>query len=291
MIRGRVRPGLLKPTKLVVHESLSHLDPTVLPAELDLRKGRIWPPRDQGGEPSCTAYAAMACVELWHSKNKPAVPHYSAGFAYYFMRKNVTSTSNQEPMLARTAGYTRFLDAVAVLRQEGYCHAKVWDDRETDEPPEKLVMDAARNAIKDICYLSFPPGDERPKNLSALIYQELAGGRPVGAAVPGYARPGGRGFTNWTSAFENGLVQIPRPGDEVDIEAGHAVCVVGFTANGQSVKAVNDGFFILRNSFGEDFATAPTTGYPQGYGLIPAKLIDDCCWEMMLMRPPSTAKS
>jgi hypothetical protein len=59
-------------------------------------------------------------------------------------------------------------------------------------------------------------------------------------------------------------------------------------AIGPAVTSVADGFFVFRNSFGANFATAPHTGEPEGYGLLPARLVDTACWEVMLMRAPSS---
>ena len=79
------------------------------------------------------------------------------------------------------------------------------------------------------------------------------------------------------------------------MEAGHAVCIVGFADRGEKIRPkdisqiaasdIRKGYFVFRNSFGEMFACAPTTDLPQGSGLVSADLVEKCCWEVMFMRP------
>jgi hypothetical protein len=239
----------------------------------------------------------MACVELTLAIKYPKkpVPELSVGAAYYGMKDFATKDASQ-PVRAKSPGYTRFKDAVSVLQNIGYHFAASWDDRLTVAPPTAKMPRGTK--LAEVCYHSFPLADndqsfppthsKRPAvSIAQSIYQELSHNRPVGAGFPAYVRPGAHGMTNWTAAFEHGSVLMPRPGDALDMEAGHAVCIVGFTGRGEIISAVQDGFFIFRNSFGEMFASAPTTGWPQGYGLLPAILVDQTCWEVMFMRKAS----
>jgi hypothetical protein len=235
----------------------------------------------------------MACVELFLKKKCRKMPHLSAAAAYYYMKESARQDVTQ-PIRTGSPGYTRFKDAVSFLKETGYYCESQWRDRLTEVRPADLVEEG--QTIKEVCYHSYPllEGDKsyppvgagRPTGIALAIYRELADGRPVGAGFPAYARPEGHGMTNWTSAFESGIVPIPRVGDELDMEAGHAICIVGFTRLGEVTKAdsIVEGYFVFRNSFGEAFACAPVTGWPQGYGLVKAELVEKCCWEVMFMR-------
>lgn len=256
-------------------EQLCHSEPA-------LHRGRVWPLRDQGYTPTCTAYAAMACLELVTVTDPTKPPHLSAGFMYYHMREEVENSQAAFP--GKALGFTRFRDAVSVLRDIGYVDASVWPDQDTTRPPRTLISAATK--YPNVSFKAYRLGDPRPKGLADLVAKELLNNRPVGAAFPEYHRPGVKGTTNWTDAFEHGFVTMPRPGDVLDVIGGHAVCIVGYTKHDrESVGSVDDGFFVFRYSAGENFASAPTTGEPQGYGLLPAKLLDHSCWELMFIEP------
>jgi hypothetical protein len=265
--------------------------------DLDLASRLSWPLRDQIAVPACTAYAAMACVELSIARKAQTTPErLSAGAAYFYM-KDLAEGDMEQPIRSDAPGYTRFKDAVSYLKTTGYYNEAKWNDSLVNARPS--TIGGPGTILADVCYHSYPlpendqsfPPDvtDRPRGIARAIYDELAAGRPVGAGFPAYARLGGHGMTNWTSAFENGVVPVPRTGDTLDMDAGHAVCIVGFTTGGKPLTKgnINQGLFVFRNSFGETFASAPTTGWPQGYGTVSADLVETCCWEVMFMRQPS----
>ena len=218
--------------------------------EIDLRANMLWPLRNQLSIPACTAYAAMACVELYLAvKNKKDPTPLSAAEAYYEMEEH--AKKDEQHVRAKSPGFTRFKDAVEFLNRDQYHTESQWSDQLTEAKPENL--DAPEKREIKVCYHSYPPSEHadwwlpekgrptkntgRPTNSVALaIYKELLNDRPVGAGFPAYTRPEGHGMTNWTSAFENGIVGIPRIGDALDMEAGHAVCIVGFTGRGEKIK-------------------------------------------------------
>lgn len=248
--------------------------------EAALHRGRVWPLRDQGYTPTCTAYAAIACLELMTSTDNTLPPHLSAGFMYHHMREEVENSSATFP--GKALGFTRFRDAVSVLQTIGYVDVSVWPEQDTTRPPQHVTIGATK--YPNVSFKAYRLGDPRPTGLADLVAKELLDKRPVGAAFPEYHRPGVKGTTNWTDAFEHGFVTMPRPGDVLDVIGGHAVCIVGYTKHDREVvNSVNDGYFIFRYSAGENFASAPTTGEPQGYGLLPASLLDHSCWELMFM--------
>ena len=250
----------------------------------DLVKGRSWPLRDQAVAPMCTAYATLACLELYHATGGAPIPHYSASFIYYFMRR----LADGENFDGDTKGFTRFEDAQAVLQDEGYCDITAWDDNQTGAPTPNVLTVAAMHKTNKIAIGSFPPGANRPDDLAQRVYAELKQGRPVAIGMPAYNRQGQGDTNNWTAAFDRGVVQMPDAGDIIDKESGHAVCIVGFsTRDHTDVKQVEDGFFVFRNSLGLQFSTAPTTGWPAGYGLLPAQLVNQATWGLLFVQPGS----
>lgn len=292
---GPIRPGLLP-------ETTWNFDPHVWDAvslrqqiaakkrphrvPCDLLNGRSWPIRDQRSTPMCTAFAANACLELLHAERTADIPYYSSSFLYYYMVQSAQAAqaAGQPVFDGETLGFTRFQDAQAVLADKGVCDATDWPDDESGAPSKQALAKAVARQTTNISVLSFPPGSHRPANLSDRIYQELTEGRPVGVGMPTYMRPEDMPQNNWTRAFVDGLVAMPDHRDIVDKESGHAVCIFGWMPARPQDSIDHGGYFLFRNSFGLRFAAAPVTLLPAGYGLLPADLVDEASWGVLLMR-------
>jgi len=85
---------------------------------------------------------------------------------------------------------------------------------------------------------------------------------------------------SWRSATTGryGLVRLPLPGEP--LLGGHAMCVVGYVEGKDPDGLYDTDYFILRNSWGEEWAAENPLGLP-GHALVPAAFFNqpDLLWE------------
>ncbi|MGQ3355238.1 MAG: hypothetical protein ACT6XY_15175 [Phreatobacter sp.] len=288
--------------------------------ESDIRLN--WAIRDQGHRPTCIAFAAMACVELFHIRHRQpqVVETLSPAYSYWRMRQDFPI--NDKKPKGYDSGGTLFRQARDVVLRYGSClevkaqysHAAFgysggeygvqWIYPE-DENERKLTLAAAdadanlrKNKEAQVVYkhmregpLTLYPGTSGEKTLSRIFYDFLKDGFPVAIAVPIWKTTDGA--SNWWTpeAQSYGIVRAPGdPGHTVangaEPSGGHAVCLVGYRAAQQ--KGPGHGWFIFRNSSGLAFArdASPAEhGVPApGYGAISAHYIDTYCWEYLALK-------
>jgi C1A family cysteine protease len=100
------------------------------------------------------------------------------------------------------------------------------------------------------------------------IKNELSNERVVGIGIPVY-----KSWMNSGVVRKYGNITVPLPG-EVPETIGHAVALVGFSDDPQFAGG---GYFIVRNSWGMNWATASALGV--GYGTIPYRYISNYNWD------------
>jgi hypothetical protein len=139
------------------------------------------------------------------------------------------------------------------------------------------VADAASHKITAATY------QRRPSGAAALVLQLLGAGRPVAVSLPVFRDPAvPSGPINWATPVAWAYGRILNPPARSVVAGGHCVCVTGFVPD---ASEPNGGYFILRNSWGADWANlapAPGSSYSpeQGYGEISATYVDAYCWEL-----------
>jgi C1A family cysteine protease len=103
------------------------------------------------------------------------------------------------------------------------------------------------------------------------IQRRLAEGYPVAISVPVY--PIGNSSTFQLPIVKKiGNIVMPIPNTVPT--AGHAVCLVGYAFD---PLFAGGGFFIVRNSWGDNWGTSSPFG--KGYGTIPFNYVANYGWE------------
>jgi hypothetical protein len=210
--------------------------------------------RDQGLRGTCTAFAGVACLEYYQRRFGGHTSDLSEQFAYWNM---VTNTGGHAlvPMFQR-------------LQADGTCTEFMWpyyrqeiagNDAQGEPPPG--AIDQAR-AYRPKAVLQIAPRDV------GAIRSAIAGFHPVAIGIPV--------FPSWYESAvvrKYGNITVPLPG-EVPEKIGHAITLVGFEDN---PDYAGGGYFIVRNSWGHNWATAGVFG--PGYGTIPYRYIANFNWD------------
>jgi hypothetical protein len=225
--------------------------PTAAVSLIDANMSAI---RDQGRRGTCTAFAGVACLEYYERRFGGHSSDLSEQFAYWNMVKKDKAHA-LVPMFQR-------------LKADGTCTERTWPYYQTeiagndsqDPPPPGAAAEAKTYRPKEVLQLS-------PRNVDAIrtAISEL---HPVAIGIPVYA--------SW---YESGVVRkygnitVPLPG-EVPDPIGHAITLVGYEDN---ADYAGGGYFIVRNSWGKNWATSGVFG--SGYGTIPYRYISDFNWD------------
>jgi C1A family cysteine protease len=208
--------------------------------------------RDQAHRQTCTAFAAVACLEL-AIRNTAGVVDLSEQFAYWNMVK-YTGQHN--------------LVSIFPLLKTGVCLESVWPyytseipgNDAQDPPPPNAVPTAVGYHCKDV--LQLPPRDV------TAIQQAIAQDRAVAIGIPVYA--------SWKDSAvvrKYGNITVPVQ-DEVPERIGHAIALVGFQ---DDANYAGGGYFIVRNSWDSYWAEQSVLG--AGYGTIPYLYITNFNWD------------
>lgn len=214
------------------------------------------PVRDQRGRGTCVAFGVLALREFligaaedlseqflyWACKEMDGIPHLSGTFV---------STG------------------MAALSEAGVCREATWPyspfpdgDTEGQGPPPHGARDEAKRFV-----LRSHRGVSQRR--VAHYKSVLAGGNGVGGMPIVIGTPV---FKSWYESFvfeETGKINMPLPGDE--IISGHCWCIVGYV---DDESAVGGGYFIVRNSWGTDFARLSPEA--PGHAIMPYGFIEMC---------------
>ena len=212
-----------------------------LPRKVDLRE-HCSTVENQFELGSCTANAAVGCLEYLEIKNGLVGPHFenfSRLFVYYNTR-HIMGTVNED-----SGGFLR--DTIKALAKYGACDEPMWPyniPTFTTRPPVRCYRDGSRHKITEY---------QRLENLNDML-KCLADGYPFIFGFSVYD-----GFESQGVAT-TGVLNLPTA-NEV-FRGGHAVCAVGYDMDAKTV--------LIRNSWGEKWGQGGYFTMPFAYISNPA---------------------
>ncbi|MBY0335531.1 MAG: hypothetical protein K2X11_02905 [Acetobacteraceae bacterium] len=247
----------------------------------------LWPVRDQGARGMCVPFAANACLE-WRSLAPGAgTRRLSSSFLHQ-------RTAALPGGAGATALGLKLGGAAAAMAQDGVCRAAIWSDSMAldAQPSAAAFADAAPRRTAGVAYWDIGPWEkarlpQRWKGAARTVLALLLAQRPVAITIPQFRDPlqPADALNNWTDPDARLTGEVLERLDEWDRSGGHAVCLLGFQPD--PLEGLG-GWFLIRNSWGERWATAkPDTDdkvFPivpaRGYGVISATQIEECASEI-----------
>lgn len=232
--------------------------PAALPAAANLIAG-MPAIREQADRGTCVAFCLTSINEYAlraRRRNQNLSEQY-----LYFRTKQIDGIP--------TACGTFQSSAAEALRTVGQCREKIWPynpNQPCNQPGPVPARADANAAQARVSLLQLNPRDV------AGIKAALATGRPVGISIPVW--------DSWfTSAdtYATGRITM-RIGNEGG-PGGHCMCAVGYQ---DESSYPGGGYFLLRNSWGPDWASR--SPYGPGYGAIPYRYISNENWEAFTLR-------
>jgi hypothetical protein len=210
--------------------------------------------QDQGARGTCTAFSSIACLEYYQRRFGGHKSNLSEEFAYWDM--------------VHTTGAHALGPMFQLLQSNGTCTERTWPywpqeipgNDAQDPPPPHAVQKAVAYRPNTVLQLS-------PRDVNA-IKGAIAAFHVVAIGIPVYP--------SWYESAvvrKYGNITVPLPG-EVPENIGHAVALVGYEDN---VEYAGGGYFIVRNSWGQNWATEGAFG--PGYGTIPYRYITNFNWD------------
>jgi hypothetical protein len=216
------------------------------------------PVRDQANRGTCVAQAGCAVLEYHHQMDRDSQIDHSEQFLYW---KAKQTDGHPE------SGGTWLEVAMPIMVDTGVCVEQVWPYNPDPIPGNESQGPPPSSAEADAHYHRAQGHQQLNHRASVEIRGILDGGRPVAISVPV--------FRNWYgNPNTNALGLIPMPLPTSVLEGGHAMCAVGYDYDDEFAGG---GYFILRNSWGLDWA--PLSPIQAGYGVIPFSYIDLYGWE------------
>lgn len=238
----------------LVLDGLSDIDASSFATVVDLPEkveplAQLPPAAYQGQRNTCVAFTLAACYQVL-SRDPTDL---SEQFFYWVCksRDNIRGDVGTNPLLA-----------AQILQEVGICSEATWPYRPApvdhanpghEPPPEAAFVEAKRRRITSFRQL--------PAKGVAQIKQALAAGHPVLIGLPIWE--------SWTSggqARRLGKLRAPLPGERRG--GGHAMCLLGYR---DDENAPGGGYFIVRNSWGSDWAKDNPDG--PGYCWAPYQLV------------------
>jgi hypothetical protein len=258
-------------------------------APLQLR--RLWPIRDQQGDPTCVGFAAGGAVErAWMPPAAAAPDQLSAVFLYN--RSILRIPPGREPPGA-AQGASRLEAAREAMIADGICPEPVWSDAQAHdlEPSDAAKQAAAAKRTDRLVHFELSRlRVQRPTNVARIAFDLLSQGLPVAIALPLFRDPAADPkLDNWNYdyAVTSGKVADKQIG-WTQLEMGHAVCVLAFQPDPTELAG---GWFIFRNSVGEDWCLSPNLPSigprvpARGWGALSATMVNEHAWEMLAVMP------
>jgi hypothetical protein len=242
-------------------------EPLPPPAEEAARAGLVsliddsMPPvRDQLQRGTCVAFSAVAALEYTRARTAAGPPEDLSEQYLYWLTKAADGAPSQE------GTWLQF--AFPLCEQKGVCREALWPyngtvlpGNLTQGPPpdgEASAADALLHTARARRILRY----REP----AVIEAEIREGRPVAIAIPvfktWYDNPATRTFGN---------IVLPLETDRFALN-GHAMLLVGFEREEGEDAAPGGGYFVVRNSWGERWASESQFG--AGYGTIPYAYVE-----------------
>lgn len=204
--------------------------------------------RNQKHLGSCTSFATAAMYEALMNKNSLSDTKNSMSPAYLYYYSNVEK--------GRPSGGSNFYEQLEVLGKHGVCHEDLYaynPDNPSIRPSQAADDDASAHRVLKAKQIPLSNDTNRMDSINKnhhILTCALTEGYPVGISLKLYDNFG-----------KNGAIVL-HPEDSTDIkeDGWHAMVIVGYSEE--------NGFYIVRNSWGEDFGDS-------GYCYIPSAYIDD----------------
>lgn len=227
--------------------------PAVLPPRVSLID-RMPAIRNQGVRGTCVAHACAAVREFLTGNIGIDL---SEQFLYWAARQKLVT-----PILVNRPGLL-LIYGMDALRESGICAEADWPynpnqtpgDETQGAPPPSVQEKARANRINR--YVFVWPRDTRS------VKAHLAGGYAIACTLPT--------FFYWSGVMIShaGVVRMPLIAEGVRspltrLESAHAICLVGYQ---DDVTVPGGGYFIVRNSWGADWASQCPDG--RGYFWLP----------------------
>lgn len=195
---------------------------------------------------SCTSQAIAFAYQYDEMKQKNTCEFMpSRLFIYYNERKMEGHT--------KTDSGAEIKDGIKCINRIGVCDEKMWKydiNRFTEEPPEECYTEAMNyHSVKymrlhnNLDELKHALNNNFPVVFGFIVYESFES----------------------ESVEETGMMPYPEPDEQ--ILGGHAVALVGYDDNKESLEG-EKGMFIVRNSWGEEWGD-------KGYFYMPYKFILD----------------
>jgi hypothetical protein len=229
-------------------EAGSFATPVVLPDAVE-PLATLPPPANQGKRNTCVTFTLAACFQALSGDETDL----SEQFLYWVCksRDNIKGDVGTNPLLA-----------LKIMQEVGVCTEATWPYKPGpvdninpghEKPPEAAFAEAKRRRISGFTQL---PGKDVNR-----IRQALAEKKPVLIGLPIWE--------SWTSAGQArrlGKLRKELPGERRG--GGHAMCILGYR---NDEAAPGGGYFIVRNSWGTDWAKENPDG--PGYCRVPYQLV------------------
>lgn len=215
------------------------------------------PIRDQGQRGTCAAFSGVAFLEYEYANYEGYGNSLDLSEQYFFYACKQRDGSPNSDGTTMTA----VRDAV---KYDGACYEETWPyyPYPTDDPAQGPAPVGAAEEAKNFVYPDVKYWSSFSKPSISTLKSYIDGGHIVsfGTAV----------YDSWYYSSETrrtGVVTMPLSNDK--LTGGHAMDLVGYVDN---ASYAGGGYFLLRNSWGEDWAYESITGNA-GYGIIPYSYI------------------
>ncbi len=211
--------------------------------------------RSQGNDRgTCTSFAVTTANEF--SIYIKSGGYFDLSEQHLFFESKVIENDNECGSWVRSA--------MQVISDKGQCREGVW----SYNPNPPCVQQYGKPSNADIDAASFKNTffSIDQNNISALK-QVLSSGRIIPFSIPVY-----NSWYDSAETYRTGRITMPLPNENES--GGHAMVLVGYQDN---INSPGGGYFLLRNSWGTDWANQ--SYYGAGYGVIPYAYIQKYCWE------------
>jgi C1A family cysteine protease len=234
---------------------------TAAPTAMSLIDEHLSPIRDQAQRGTCTAFAALACLEYHeHRFAGRARTDLSEQFAYW----NMVEHRPHHDLVSMFMG----------LRNDGACAEHTWPYVPTERPGDDGQGPPPAAAPAEAVEHRAPTVLQLPARDVDGIQRTIAGARPVAIGIPVYASWFASGVVR-----KYGNITVPLPGEDPE-PIGHAVALVGYADDPQFAGG---GYFVVRNSWDGEWGTESVFG--PGYGTIPYRYVERCNWDAWCVSP------
>lgn len=211
--------------------------------------------RSQGNDRgTCTSFAVTSANEF--SIYRKTVRFFDLSEQHLFFESKVLENDNECGSWVSSA--------MQVISDKGQCREGVWSYN--PNPPCVQQYGKPSNADFDAASFKNTFFSINQNNISALK-QVLSSGRIIPFSVPVY-----NSWYDSAETYRTGRITMPLPNENES--GGHAMVFVGYQDDNSSPGG---GYFLLRNSWGTDWANQ--SYYGAGYGVIPYAYIQNYCWE------------